>query len=73
MIEKMQSYDVVADFWERYQRRHERAHGPIARLALDKCEETFMRREWDSFGYWHTIYHRERFKALNSKYVRDRR
>ena len=64
MIEKTHGYDVVADFWEWYQRRQ---HSPLASHALDKCEETFMRCEWDRFGYWHAIYVRERLKRQTSR------
>jgi hypothetical protein len=53
-------YDVIVDFWEWYRRREERQSGPLANYALDKCEETFSRREWTSFGRWHAIYLRER-------------
>jgi hypothetical protein len=63
---KMPGYDVIADFWEWYQRRQAREHDPIARLALDKCEESFRESQWDSFGYWYAIYLRERPKTPNS-------
>jgi hypothetical protein len=62
----MPGYDVITDFWEWYQRRHAQEHDPIANLALDKCEETFGRGDWDSFGYWYAIYLRERPKKPNS-------
>jgi hypothetical protein len=52
--------NVVANFSEWYQRRQERQRNPLAGYALDKCEETFMRSEWDRFGYWFAIYRRER-------------
>jgi hypothetical protein len=61
MIDKTHSYDVIADFWEWYERRKAR-HNPLASYALDKCEETFRKCEWKSFGYWHAIYQRERPK-----------
>jgi hypothetical protein len=61
MIENARDYDVIVDFWEWYQRRQERRNGS-ADFALDKCEATFARGEWDAFGYWHTIYLRERLK-----------
>jgi hypothetical protein len=64
MIDKAHSCDVVADFWEWYQRRQ---HSPLAHYALDKCEETFMRCEWDKSGYWHTIYVRERLRRQASR------
>ena len=61
MIDKTHSYDVIADFWEWYARRAAR-HNPLASYALDKCEETFRKCEWKSFGYWYAIYRRERPK-----------
>jgi hypothetical protein len=59
----MPGYDVITDFWEWYRRRQAREHGVIADLALDKCEETFRRSDWDKFGYWYGIYLRERPKV----------
>jgi hypothetical protein len=61
----MPDYDVIIDFWEWYERRKARGHGALADLALDKCEETFRKCEWDSFGYWYAIYRRERPKSPN--------
>jgi hypothetical protein len=66
MIKDARGYDVVVDFWEWYQRREAR-YNPLASYALDKCEEMSQKRQWDSFGYWHTIYLRERRKASNSR------
>jgi hypothetical protein len=63
MIDTGHSYDVIADFWEWYQRREARRHNPLANYALDKCEETFRKCEWNRFGYWHSIYLRERTKS----------
>ncbi len=62
MIENAARYDVIVDFWEWYQRRQERRNDSIANFALDECEATFARGEWDAFGYWHSVYLRERFK-----------
>jgi hypothetical protein len=62
----MPSYDVIIDFWEWYERRSAREHGVIADLALDKCEETFRKCEWENFGYWYAIYRRERPKVPHS-------
>jgi hypothetical protein len=62
MIEKFHSYDVIADFWEWYQGRQERQFSPLARYALDQCEETFGKCEWEKFGYWHKIFLRERLR-----------
>jgi hypothetical protein len=61
----MPSYDVIVDFWEWYRRREAPQHDIVARLALDKCEETFGKCEWDNFGYWYAIYLRERRKMPN--------
>ena len=63
MIEKAHDYDVIVDFWEWYQRRQARQCNPLASLALDKCEEALIKREWDCFGYWYAIYMRERRKS----------
>ncbi|MGH7226339.1 MAG: hypothetical protein ACRELF_24250 [Gemmataceae bacterium] len=46
MMENAHHYNVIVDFWEWYQRRHERGHGLLARHALDKCEESFQKCEW---------------------------
>ena len=62
MVDGVRGYDVVVDFWEWYRRREARLN-PLASHALDKCEETFRKCEWNSFGYWHAIYLRERPKA----------
>jgi hypothetical protein len=62
----MPSYDVITDFWKWYERRRAPEHGVIADLALDKCEETFRKCEWESFGYWNAIYRRERPKMPHS-------
>ena len=51
MIDNSQGYDVVADFWEWYQRRWEQQSGPLASHALDRCEEAFTWGQWESFGY----------------------
>jgi hypothetical protein len=66
----MNGNDVVVDFWEAHERKHARKHGPLAQHALDKCEETFMRGEWKSFGFWHAIYTRERARSQST--ARDR-
>jgi tRNA nucleotidyltransferase (CCA-adding enzyme) len=63
MNDKSQRCNVVTTFEEWYERRYARQHGPLAGYALDRCEETFTRRAWDSFAYWHAIYVRERRKA----------
>jgi hypothetical protein len=52
--------DVIVQFWEWYDRRYAGARGPVANLALDKCEEAFMMRDWGTFAYWHAILVRER-------------
>jgi hypothetical protein len=65
MSERTQSCDIATDFEEWYERRYARQHELLARYALDRCEETFTRRAWASFAYWHAIYVRERRKAPN--------
>jgi hypothetical protein len=66
MIDGAQGYDVVVDFWEWYRRRDARLN-PLARYALEQCEETFRKCNWDRFGYWHAIYLRERPRSLASR------
>jgi hypothetical protein len=58
--------DVVVDFWEAYERQHAHKHGPLAKHALDKCEETFLRGEWERFSFWHAIYARERARSQST-------
>jgi hypothetical protein len=53
-------YNVIIDFWEWYRRCQNRQSGPLTTHALNKCEETFGRCEWTSFGRWYAIYLRER-------------
>ena len=65
MTESERCPNVVANFWKWYQRRQEREPNPLARYALDKCEETFKRSEWDRFGYWFSIYRRERPRGVS--------
>jgi hypothetical protein len=36
-----------------------RQSNPLANYALDKCEETFRKCEWNGFGRWYEIYLRE--------------
>ena len=51
----MATEDVVVDFWGAYERHRARKYGALAKHALDKCEETFARGDWSSFGFWHAI------------------
>lgn len=68
----MSNEDVIDFFWEWY-RRHEQACGsPLCRYALDKCEETFTRRDWDSFGYWHAVFARERQRAKTKQFEQSK-
>jgi hypothetical protein len=62
MAHTNRDYDVIVDFWEWYRRREERRSNPLATYALDKCEETFRKCEWNGFGHWYEIYLRERPK-----------
>jgi hypothetical protein len=61
-MKKTDRSDLIVDFWQWYRRRQEQQYNPLASLALDKCEEAFARCDWNSFGYWHTIYLREGLK-----------
>jgi hypothetical protein len=67
MTETRREYDVIADFWEWYRRREERQSNPLASYALDKCEETFRKCQWNSFGHWYEIYLRERPRSSFSR------
>ena len=66
MTESARCPNSVANFWEWYQRRQKRGRGPMARYSLDKCEESYRRSDWESFGYWFEIYLRERPRTPNS-------
>lgn len=46
-------------------RRASQERTPLEGCALDRCEETFSRRAWDSFAYWHAIYVLKRRKSHN--------
>lgn len=37
---------------------------PLAKIALDRCEEAFARAEWQKFGYWFDIFRRERIRVI---------
>ena len=65
MTESARCPNPVANFWEWYQRRQKRGRGPMARYSLDKCEESYRRSDWESFGYWFEIYLRERPRTPN--------
>jgi hypothetical protein len=60
MIDGRRTPDVVADFWLWYERRQRRERGALGGYALDQCEEAFRQKEWERFGYWFSIYCRER-------------
>jgi hypothetical protein len=56
----MAAGDVVDFFWE-WQRSHMQSKtSALAQLALDRCEETLLCRDWERFGYWHAVYMCER-------------
>lgn len=61
------THDVISNFWEWYNRRAQRRNIGVAELALDKCEETFERRDWEGFGYWYEVYCRERGPIANGR------
>lgn len=53
--------DNVIDFRHELRRRSKRARArPLREHALDKCEEMFIRRDWNGFAYWLAIFRRER-------------
>ena len=58
--------NAIVNFWPPSRFRQERGHSPLARYALDKCEEAFKRSEWNRFDFWFAIYRRERRHAENS-------
>jgi len=47
MTDVVRGYDVVVDFWEWYRRRDARLN-PLANYALEKCEETLRKYDWDT-------------------------
>jgi hypothetical protein len=56
--------DVIDFFWERMRRQDPLASSPLAEMALDRCEEMMLRRDWAGFGYWLGVYRRERARIL---------
>ena len=66
MMEGSRTPNVIADFWLWYERRQKRERGALSCYALDRCEEAFRRREWERFGYWFSIYCRERSTGTRS-------
>lgn len=60
MTEAHRTADVITDFWQWYERKQRRDRGALAGYALDRCEEAFRRGEWDRFGYWFSVYCRDR-------------
>jgi hypothetical protein len=58
--EQVRSSDVIDFYWEWQKRQANRQSSAMADFALDNCEETIRRRDWDGFAYWHRIYCRER-------------
>jgi hypothetical protein len=60
---------VVLEF---RQRRHTgTVCNSILEFAVNKCEEAFRRSEWSKFGYWFTIYRREKAKMESKVSVSD--
>ena len=47
MTDGVRGYDVVVDFWEWYRRRDARLN-LLASYALEKCEETLRKCDWDT-------------------------
>jgi hypothetical protein len=62
---RMPGGDVIDFFWEWYRRRDRVRSVPLCQYALDKCEETFIGRDWEGFGYWHAVFARERQRQLD--------
>jgi hypothetical protein len=69
----MSGNDVVVDFWEAHERQQTHKHGPLAKHALNKCEEKFMRSEWERLGFWHAIYAGERARSQSTARFRGPR
>jgi hypothetical protein len=68
----MREGNVIDFFWEWY-RLHERScRTPLCGLALDKCEEAFVRRDWRGFGYWHAVFVRERQRMERARNERPK-
>jgi hypothetical protein len=68
----MPNGDVIDFFWEWYRRRKPTRRSSLGELALDKCEETLLRRDWQGFGYWHAIFVRERRRMKVGRIERPR-
>jgi hypothetical protein len=63
----MPAADVIDFFWEWYHRHTPSKTSALAELALDKCEEKLIWRDWEGFQYWHVVYLRER-RRLESRH-----
>lgn len=73
MMEQSRGWNVIVDFWEWHERRQQREKSPLANYALDRCDETFRHGDWDRFGYWFSIYRKERPLIRNSDFACGRR
>ena len=45
MMEQSRGPNAIVDFWEWHERRQQNKKSPLAKYALDRCNETFRRRE----------------------------
>lgn len=62
MIEN-ESSGAVAYLRTRLNPKRSKGISPLARFALDKCEEAFAHSEWSRFGYWFEIFRDERLRV----------
>jgi len=58
MFERNVQTSTVIDF--RYYSGRKKSRNSVLELAIDKCEEAFMRSDWEGFGYWFAVCRRER-------------
>jgi len=73
MMEQDRGPNVIANFWEWYERRQRQGQSALAHHALDRCDDAFRRSEWERFGYWFSIYRNNRPAATGGPRKTERR
>jgi hypothetical protein len=66
----MAAAGIIDFFLESQRRSPRRTTSGLAEMALDKCEETLMRRDWGHFGHWHAVFLRERNRLRSDQVSR---
>jgi hypothetical protein len=56
----MSDSNVINFTCEWYRRNSADRSNRIGELALGRCEEAFLRRDWEGFAHWHRIFGRAR-------------